>query len=295
MDQVDSTRPGLSLIGAGKLGQTLAYLFHQQRLCRIDAITTRSRASAESACRFIGSVCAIGATHPDSDLILLAVPDDSIESACAELVRQHNRLAGKIVFHCSGSLSSQALSLAEQAGARVASVHPVFSFADPATAIHRFEGTPCGIEGDSRALVTLQKIFEGVGAHCIEIDPAGKALYHCAAVMANNYTVGLQYLASRLYESSGMDRAQAMKFILPILQGTVDNIASAGIEDALTGPIVRKDTATVTGHLEALAGGDERISDVYRLMGEVCCDLLDSRPNARPEETSAIRARLRSK
>ena len=294
MDQADSTCPGLSLIGAGKLGQTLAYLFHQQRLCHIDAITTRSQASAESACRFIGSTFTIGITHPDSDLILLAVPDDSIESACAELVRQQQCLAGKIVFHCSGSLSSRALNLAEQAGARVASAHPVFSFADPATAIHRFEGTPCGIEGDSRALARLQRIFEGVGARCIEIDPAAKSLYHCAAVMANNYTVGLQYLASRLYESSGMDRAQAMAFILPILQGTVDNIASAGIEEALTGPIARKDTATVSRHLEALADCDQRISDAYRLMGEVCCDLLDSRPNARPEETKTIRTRLRS-
>lgn len=284
--------PRLSLIGAGQLGKTLAYLLHHHALCQIDSVVTLSPESAERACTFIGTGKGSAQVDPDSALILIAVPDDAIRTVCEALVRKGIDLQDKTLFHCSGSLSSAALSSARDAGAAVASVHPVFSFADPAAAVERFRGTPCGIEGDSEAIAIVQPLFEALGATCSRIDAEAKSLYHCAAVMANNYTVGLQFLAARLYERSGMSREQAMGFILPILQGTVDNIASLGIEKALTGPVARHDIATIERHLQALAQGDSITLEAYKALGLACCDLLDAdRPDSH-KTTEAIRKQL---
>ena len=46
----------------------------------------------------------------------------------------------------------------------VASVHPLKSFADPATAVANFAGTWCVMEGMPAALAVLQPAFEQIGA-----------------------------------------------------------------------------------------------------------------------------------
>ncbi|MDO6459100.1 DUF2520 domain-containing protein [Granulosicoccaceae sp. 1_MG-2023] len=287
--------PSISLIGAGKLGKTLARLFYTQAGCRIAGVTTRSRQSAQQAVDFIGAGTVADQADSAAGIILLAVPDDAIAASCRQLLRSAPDLSNKLVFHCSGSLSSDILAPAADAGALTASVHPVFSFADPASAVSTFAGTPCGVEGNGRALAVLEKLFNAIGGRCSRIDPARKSLYHCAAVMANNYTVALQYLATQLYRASGMKEDEIAGFILPILQGTVDNIRERGVEESLTGPIARGDTGTIGHHLQALQSLPAEISHAYRALGLASCALLESRnPQEAAKTTPAIRALLAS-
>jgi predicted short-subunit dehydrogenase-like oxidoreductase (DUF2520 family) len=51
------------------------------------------------------------------------------------------------------------------------------------------------------------------------------------------------------------------------MRGTLDNIASAGLPDALTGPIRRGDVDTVARHLDALAGAAPEVIETYRVLG----------------------------
>ena len=90
-------------------------------------------ASAQAAVAFIGAGTPVDsyAALRHADVTMLAVSDDQIGPACAALVAE-GRQAGAIVFHCSGALASNVLLAATQAGAFVASAHPIRSFADPA-------------------------------------------------------------------------------------------------------------------------------------------------------------------
>src|ERR1700719_537793 len=81
--------PTISIIGAGRVGQTFAKRLRKLGW-RIGAVVTRSRASARAAVRAIGAGTAHAALTPealDADVILLSVPDDALEDVAQELAR----------------------------------------------------------------------------------------------------------------------------------------------------------------------------------------------------------------
>ena len=64
-----------------------------------------------------------------------------------------------------------------------------------------------------------------------------------------------------------MPRDQAVKALIPLLKGTLNNIANIGIPNCLTGPIARGDTGTVQKHLNALEKIAPELVSTYRELG----------------------------
>jgi len=264
--------PVLNLVGAGKVGRTLARLFAAQGTFAIGDVLTRSAASAEAAVDFIGAgraVDRIDAMRPAA-VWMLAVSDDQIGAACASLAARAD-LAGTIVFHCSGAASSQALAAAN--GAATASVHPIRSFADPAQVAAAFEGTYCGVEGDARALALLVPAFEAIGARTVPIDAAAKTVYHAASVFASNYLVTVLDAALRAYQAAGIPEPVARALAAPLAGESMANVFRLGAGAALTGPIARGDLATVARQQAALDAWDEPSGELYRALAAATTDL----------------------
>jgi predicted short-subunit dehydrogenase-like oxidoreductase (DUF2520 family) len=86
-------------------------------------------------------------------------------------------------------------------------------------------------------------------------------------VLSCNYLVTLVKLATDLYKSFGVEPQQATQALLPLLQGTLNNISNVGIPDCLTGPIARGDTGTINKHISALAQSSPEALDAYLEMG----------------------------
>jgi predicted short-subunit dehydrogenase-like oxidoreductase (DUF2520 family) len=74
-------------------------------------------------------------------------------------------------------------------------------------------------------------------------------------------------MATRLWQQFGADPDSAVEALLPLLQGTVDNLRRLGLPDALTGPIARGDLGTVQRHLEALEAMAPDLLPAYRELG----------------------------
>jgi predicted short-subunit dehydrogenase-like oxidoreductase (DUF2520 family) len=89
-------------------------------------------------------------------------------------------------------------------------------------------------------------------------------LYHAGAVAASNYFVALVDLSLRFYEALGADRKEALKAVLPLIKGTLANIESAGVPEALTGPIMRGDVQTLRGHLDAIRVRTPELAGLYK-------------------------------
>ena len=69
-------------------------------------------------------------------------------------------------------------------------------------------------------------------------------------------------IAQQLFERWTPDKARALQFLLPLLDGTVSNLHQTPLaRKALTGPIARGDAGTVAGHLKILP---EELQLVYR-------------------------------
>lgn len=254
----------LNIVGAGHVGRVLGRLFGARGLFEVQDVLTRSPASALDAVRFIGAGRALGAASElrPASAWMLAVSDDQIAAVCTALAGA-GLLEGAIVFHCSGAKSSGDLQPAIEAGAHVASVHPVRSFADPEAVAAAFDGTWCGIEGDAAALAVLAPAFDAIGARLVAIDASAKTVYHAASVFASNYLVTVLDAALRAYAAAGVPEAVARELARPLASETLANVFRLGPAGALSGPVARGDFATVARQHEALKGWDAPTAELY--------------------------------
>lgn len=260
--------PTLNLIGAGRVGQTLARLWTQAGVFAVQDVLTTSLASAQTACEFIGA----GNPSPNldamrpADLWLIATTDARIAASAASLARHAVAMEsqlGTIAFHCSGALSAAELAPLAALGWRTASAHPILSFANPASACAQFAGTPCALEGDSEACEPLKAAFSAIGAQCFDVRSQDKLLYHAGAVFATNFVPVLQVVAESAWRESGVPQALIPHLRASLLQNAVANITRLGPQGALTGPAARGDTAAIARQAEALAQWDPAAGAAY--------------------------------
>jgi predicted short-subunit dehydrogenase-like oxidoreductase (DUF2520 family) len=272
----------LNVIGAGRVGRTLAYLWAEKHTFAIQDLLDGTLEGARSAVAFIGRGQAAGdiAAMRAADVWMLTTPDRHIAPCSKKLAASGLLRPADIVFHCSGSLSSAELTATAAVGARTASVHPLKTFADPRLAVRTFAGTYCVSEGERGTLEVLNAAFERIGGRVSEIAPRFKTIYHAASVMVSNYLTALLEAGLRCYETAGISRDVAVAMIEPIVRETVDNIFELGPAQALTGPIARGDDAVVGRHLQALTAWDVRTAAIYRDLGRIALELAHAQGNA---------------
>ncbi|NHO65601.1 DUF2520 domain-containing protein [Aestuariicella hydrocarbonica] len=289
----------LNLVGAGKLGQTLAHLWHAHATFTIQQVITRSLPSAKAACEFIGAGEAVTSVQQmtPANVWLIATPDGNIAKQVQALHKSQLLTPDTVVFHCSGALNSSCLKPQASEVYQVASIHPIHSFATPAESKNSFHGSFCGYEGHPEALATLLPAFEHIGAQLFAIDGEHKTLYHAASVMACNYLVGLMDASLECFEAAGVSRNQAQQLLLPITHQTLDNALTGSPEAALTGPISRGDVDTVRNQLQQLAQlkahKHSLLAEIYQVMGQQTVRVAEKQQrSAPPQDLAEIKSLL---
>ena len=254
----------IGIIGAGKVGTSFG-LFLKDRGETITGYASRTYGSACAAAALTDSKAFLDPLEliRDSELIFLTVVDDQIEPLAAELAERLAKSSPRrdpaasyhpIFVHMSGAHSVLALDTLAAAGFETATLHPLQSVSEIERARTAF--------GESlfSAEVMPGGGFEGwlatIGISFVRIEAENKALYHAGAVFASNFVVTLLDAAIQLFEQVGFTEEEARRGLMPLVYGSVDNVARSGAEKALTGPVARGDVATVAKHLEALEALD---------------------------------------
>jgi len=283
----------MNIIGCGRVGKTLAYLWHRNRIIHVQGISNRSRTSAQSAVDFIGggTACVAEELQP-ADFTMIATADNTIAACATQLANTGILRPGNIVFHCSGSLGSEILTAVKPYGALVASVHPIKSFAEPASAAASFHGTFCGIEGDPEATARLTPLFENIGGSPLPLRSETKALYHAGMAISANYLVTLLQWGVDTLEQAGLPPATGLKVIEPMVRNALDNVFNLGPAEALTGPIARRDDTIVRHHIEALQSWQPEFANLYRALGYQTLKLAQKQAPALPAEEQAMKKLL---
>lgn len=227
----------------------------------------------------------VGPTPPwvrDVEVILLAVRDDGVASAAAELAAGGAVGPGHVVLHLSGVLDHTALAAVSDQGAAVGSLHPLQALSDPQSAPERLRGAMAAVEGDERAVERASSLAASIGLRPIHIPAAEKARYHAGAVFASNYLVVVATLADRLFARAGVPDDARVEGVTALMDGTLDNVRRYGPARALTGPVVRGDAATVRRHLAILTSEE---AEVYRTLGRAALAMaeLDGETRAQME------------
>ena len=275
--------PTLNLVGAGRVGQTLAHLWSRAGTFKVQDVLTRSTHTAEAACALIGGgQPATGlATMRPADVWMLAVPDAAIESTAAALAAAgapRPRAKAPLVFHCSGAKTAQVLAPLGDIGWHTASAHPILSFASASTSIAQFSGTPCALEGTSDAVVTLKPAFEAIGAQCFEIQAKDKVLYHAAAVFATNFLPVLQSVAEAAWRATGVPAHLLPHLRATLLANAVHNITTLGPAGAQTGPAKRGDTAAIQRQADVVQQWDPLAGEAYAALSALALRLAGHTP-----------------
>lgn len=257
----------LTVIGGGHVGGVLGRLLAARAGFTVTDVLARSASSAQTAAGFIGAGRALddyGALAA-ADIYMLSVTDDQIAPAC-EALAAAVPMRGAVVFHCSGALASDRLQAARDAGAYVASVHPIRSFADMEAVAAAFDGTFCGVEGDAPALAVLLPALAAIGARAVQIDACAKTVYHAAAVFASNYLVTVLDAALRAYQAAGIPEDVARELTRPLASESMQNVFRLGAAPALSGPIARGDMATVKRQQDAVSAWDAATGQLYEAL-----------------------------
>jgi predicted short-subunit dehydrogenase-like oxidoreductase (DUF2520 family) len=193
---------------------------------------------------------------PRTTVLILAVPDDALAEVAFDLTRGSAAPPGCAALHLSGALSTDVLAPLHAAGYAVGSMHPMMAVADPWLAGDRLLGAAFAITGEPAAVAAARRVAFALGGLPLVIAAAQRPLYHAAAVMASNYVVALTGAAVRLLGEAGVEGDDALRALIPLLRGTLDNIEQLGLPASLTGPIARGDADTVRLHLARLSPGD---------------------------------------
>jgi predicted short-subunit dehydrogenase-like oxidoreductase (DUF2520 family) len=250
----------IAVIGAGLLGTSLAVLL-QRAGHKITAICSRTHRSAAAAASMIPGARIVGdcgLAAMGADAVLLAVPDRAIAMVSIQVSAGGALKRGAVVAHHSGALPAGILAGVRAAGGWQGCMHPLQSFASVENAMASLPNSFFFLEGDEEAVDVLRNLVISLEGRPVRIDSGAKSLYHAAACVASNYLVTLADYAATLMMLAGVPSDVAMPALLPLVQGTVKNLETMGLPDALTGPIARGDVGTVKNHLEALrrAPGD---------------------------------------
>ena len=281
----------LGLIGAGTVGTALAVRLSDKGY-PVVAASSRSQTSAEKLAQSISGCRAVSNNQAAADaaeLIFVTTPDDVI----APVVSEIQWYSGQSVVHCSGAASTDILESAKRLGAQVGAFHPLQTFANVKQAIDNIPGSTFVIEAEEPLLTTLREMATALEGDWIELKASDKVLYHAAAVIACNYMVTLIKLATDLWQTFNIPTPQATKALMPLLQGTLNNIDNVGIPQCLTGPIARGDTGTIKKHLEALQKSAPTLLSTYRELGLQTIPVALAKGRINQQQAEALKAILK--
>lgn len=213
----------LVIFGTGRVGTSIAHYARHLGL-GVDAIDRRTAEESRQ------SVLALIA---EADVVAAAIPDDFLAGWFAEWRPDIEDLPA---IHFSGARIIEGMR----------GYHPLYSF--PKTPLAPAVMAEIAIARETGA-PPFSTIFKGARNPEFEIRPEDRAFYHALAVLSGNF-------AAHLWNETAKAMAARLR-IAPeaamgaYIAGVVDRFRESPF-DSLTGPVARKDAATVRANLAAL-------------------------------------------
>jgi len=188
-----------------------------------------------------------------AQLVLVCVPD----SAIGEVARSIE--PGPWVAHVSGATPLAALD----PHVRRFSVHPLQTFTTR-RGPEQLDGAWAAVTAeDAEARAAGDELARLLGLRPFDLADDARTLYHAGAVFASNYLVTLHRAATRLFEAAGAPP----KALEPLMLRTIEN------EFELTGPIARRDWATVDAHRRAIHERRPELDELYETLADATLEL----------------------
>lgn len=264
----------VGIIGMGRVGSALAYTL-DRRGYDIVVVSRRFSPGERAAVQDKQyRVATLFQMAEEADLVFIATPDGVIESIAEDLAKTAPPGCPKAVFHLSGAHSAELLAPLREKGVLIGSLHPLQSFANVKQAIENLPGSFFTYQGDAALIEEAGSLVEQWGGILkILPSPESKVIYHAGACLVSNYVVALAAMGVCCLGKAGFQEEEARRALVPLMEGTVNNIAALPLPKALTGPISRGDLEVIKAHLQVLEAELPEIRKVYRLLSSFLGEL----------------------
>lgn len=249
----------LGFIGAGKCGMSLARYFKSNGI-EVTGFCSRHEISDSGFNLLTEKELA-----ESSDIIFVTVTDTAIGEVWKAL--RCIDLTGKVICHCSGSMTSEVFEGAAEGVA--ASMHPMLAFNSCNTDKAAIKNAFFTMEGGTLAVEQLSRLLSICGNRYRVIKKECKAEYHAAACFASNFVVAVCERAEQHLMNCGFSRDESHSALVPLMKNNMDNIVSCGTHEAITGPASRGDMITIEKHLSVI--GDD--TELYQLLTDVIINM----------------------
>ncbi len=241
----------ISFVGAGRVAGALCRQFFE---CghKIRTIVTRTERSG----KILAESCNAGwSSDPDfgdtSDIILVSVPDDEVESVISNL----RCTDSTVIAHTAGSLG---LEVFPGEIIHKGVFYPLQTFSENRRI--DFGGLPFLLEAsDPEARELLEKLARSAGGEVYFTGTEQRNMIHVAAVFVNNFTNYMFTAGKRITLKTGAP----FELLYPLIAETVSKVKEMGPEVSQTGPAVRHDKGTIERHIDLLSFSPE-LQKLYR-------------------------------
>jgi predicted short-subunit dehydrogenase-like oxidoreductase (DUF2520 family) len=254
----DRSRSRFALVGPGRAGTavSLAFVARGWQVTAVAGRTLDVASTHRATAALAAPAVPVEQAGRDTDVVIVATPDESIAGAAAAL--GPSLRPGALVVHLSAARSLHEFDdlVLARPDVEVGSLHPLQALPSGEVGRARLAGSWCAVDGPVQAMEALALTL---GMRPFRVEGARRVSYHAAACVASNHLVALLGQVERLAAEAGVPLAA----FFPLVRATLDNVDELGPAAALTGPVARRDAATVAAHIDALPA-DER--DAYLVL-----------------------------
>jgi predicted short-subunit dehydrogenase-like oxidoreductase (DUF2520 family) len=201
-----------------------------------------------------------------SEIVFLAVPDDSIGTIANKLRFDGANERAIALVHCSGATGVDVLAPAQRQGALIGGFHPLYLFTGEHADVDRIAGCSVTIEAQAELAPVLGALARSLGCEVLTLPGEQRLLYHGAAHYAASFAIAALAEAVDVWRTLGFDEEQSLRALLPMLAGTVQAAGAKGLSDALAGPVSRGDAGVLERQLAAFEALDGDHAALYGLL-----------------------------
>ncbi|TDC30222.1 Rossmann-like and DUF2520 domain-containing protein [Micromonospora sp. KC213] len=242
----------VGVVGAGRVGAVLgaALVAAGHRVVAASGVSGAAQARIALLLPGTRNRCVASVARAATDLLVVAVPDDSLAAVVVGLAETGALHPGQVVAHTSGAHGLAVLAPAAAVGAYPLALHPAMTFTGTPDDLGRLAGISYGVTAASGLRPLAARLVADLGGVPEWIGEADRPLYHAALAHGANHLVTLVNEATDRLRDAGVTSPE--KVLAPLLRAALENALRYG-DDALTGPVARGDAGTVRRHLSRLA------------------------------------------